>query len=105
MFDDLDRRLLPRQESKISSLMIWTNDTVCQEAVALDESLTGIALLVRNGGAIQVGQEVRLTRGECEVLAIVRHVHSQKDGKYRLGLEWGAAEIEPMSRLLLASRS
>jgi hypothetical protein len=48
-----------------------------------------------------VGQEVRLTCGEREVFATVKHVRLREDGNYHLGLEWGPCEIKPASLLLL----
>ena len=86
--DGPDRREWPRQQNEISSFTLWTNDTVRQDGVVLDESLAGISLLIKDGRAFQVGQVVRLTSGEREALADVRHVQTREDGKYRVGLEW-----------------
>jgi hypothetical protein len=103
--DSLNRRQWPRHESNISRLAVWTDETVSQDAVVLDESLTGLALLVKDGAAFQVDQEVRLAQGERELFATVRHVQAREDGKYRLGFdEWGPSAVKPASLLFLLSK-
>ena len=83
-----DRRQWPRQQNKVSRFTLWTNETLRQDGVVLDESLTGIALLVKDGSALEAGQLVRLTCGDREAIADVKHVQAREDGKYCLGLEW-----------------
>ena len=99
-----DRRQWPRGTGKIPQLRLLAGDTSCQDVEVLDESVTGISLLVKDGTGIQVGQEIRLTHGESSVTAIVKHVYQREDAKYHLGLEWGPCEIKPASLLLLLSR-
>jgi hypothetical protein len=96
-----NRRQWPRGASRLSRLTLWTNDTVCQEAQVLDESLTGVALLVGDGTACCLGQEVRLTHGDRGLSATVRRIQPEGEGKWRLGLEWGPCEVKPASLLLL----
>ncbi len=70
-------------------LLLWAGGTFCQDAEMLDESVGGIALLVKDGTVVRVGQQVRLTDGDCSVPAIVKHVYQREDGIYHLGLAWG----------------
>ena len=101
--NSLGRRQWPRSGGKVSSLTLWTGETSCQDAVVLDESLTGIALLVKDVSTVQIDQEVRLAHGERELFATVKHVRVREDGGYRLGLEWGPSEVKPASLLFLLS--
>ena len=70
-------------------LLLWAGNSFCQDAEMLDESAAGIALLVRDGSVVQVGQKVRLLDGRCSLPAIVKHIYERDDGKYHLGLVWG----------------
>ncbi len=101
--DGEDRRQWPRAASKVPRLIVWTDSAVCHDAAVLDESLTGVSLLVDDGSAFHADQEVRLAYGSQEAFATVRHVHRRADGKCHVGLEWGPSEIRPASlKLLLA---
>jgi hypothetical protein len=103
VFDGQERRQWPRAPSKLSRLIVWTDSTVYQEAEVLDESLTGISLLVSNGGDFHRDQQVRLAYGSQEAPAMVKHVDRRPDGRYHVGLEWGPSEIGPACwKLLLA---
>ena len=103
VYDDVDRRQWPRGASKLSRLIVWTDSTHNQEATVLDESLTGVSLLVKDGSDFHNDQEVRLTYGSREAFAMVRHVQRSPNGKCHIGLEWGPSEIRPASwKLLLA---
>lgn len=99
-----DRRQWPRGTGKILQLLLRAGDTSCQDAEVLDESVTGISLLVEDGTSVHVGQELRLAHGKSSVPAIVKHVYQREDSKYHLGLEWGPCEIKPASLLLLLSQ-
>jgi hypothetical protein len=96
-----DRRKWRRSQGRVSRLTVWAGEKSNQEAVVLDESLAGIALLVEDGTAFHVDQEVRLTHRKREVFATVRHVLLREDGNYHLGLEWGPCEVKPASLLFL----
>ena len=85
----VNHRKWPRETSKIRQVLLWVGDAL-RDAVVFDESVGGISLSIRDGTVVQVGQEVRLTHGGRSVCAIVKHVHQREDGKYHLGLEWGA---------------
>ena len=103
VFDDGDRRQWPRAAGKVPRLIVWTDSAVYQDAAVLDESLTGVSLLVKEASAFHAEQEVRLAYGSQEAFATVRHVHRRPDGKYHVGLEWGPSEIKPGAlKLLLA---
>ncbi len=103
VFDDAERRQWPRTAGKLPQLIVWTDSAVQHAAAVLDESLTGVSLLVKDGLNFHEDQEVRLTYGSQEAFAVVRHVHRRADGKYHVGLEWGPSEIRPVSlKLLLA---
>ena len=98
-----DRRRYRRGEGKIARLTVGTEDAVSQDAVVLDESLTGIGLLVKDGAIFHLDQEARLTYEERGIVAIVRHIRLREDGQYHLGLEWGPSAVKPASLLLLMS--
>ena len=103
VFDDGERRQWPRAAGKVPQLIVWTDSTVHQDAAVLDESLTGVSLLVKDGSDFHDNQEVRLVYGSQEAFATVKHVHRRPDGKYHVGLEWGPSEVKPASlKLLLA---
>ena len=95
-FDDgsSNRRRWPRETGKVRQLLLWAGDAL-QDGVVLDESVGGIALSLRDGTIVRVGQMVRLTRGDRSAPAIVKHVYQSEDGKYHLGLEWGGANDGP----------
>ena len=104
VFDERDRRRWPRAASKLSQLTVWRDSTLCQDAVVLDESLTGFSLLVEDGWDFHEDQEVRLTYDSQEAFAVVRHVDRRTDGKYHVGLQWGPAEISPAFLNLLLTQ-
>ena len=99
----LDQRQWPRERYKIPQLLLWAGAAL-RDAEVLDVSVGGIAILVRDGAVVQVGQEVQLTHGGHCVPAIVKHVCQREDGKYRLGLEWGPSEVTAESILNLLLR-
>jgi hypothetical protein len=84
-----NRRKWPRMTWRRKHWLLWAGNTFCQDAEMLDESTEGVALLVKDGSVVQIGQEIRLTDGDRSVSAIVKHVHQREDGKYHLGLAWG----------------
>jgi hypothetical protein len=86
----LDRRKWPRMTWNRRRLLLWAGNTFCQDAEMLDESAGGIALLVRDGSVVHVGQKVRLLDGGRSAPAIVKYVHEREDGKCHLGLVWGS---------------
>jgi hypothetical protein len=99
-----DRRQWPRWQSQIDDLVLWTDPSTSLRAVVLDESLTGLAVLVTGDAGFRVGQEVRLTYGQCDVFATVRNIVGREDGSYRLGLEWGPADIKPAAVMTLLAK-
>lgn len=100
-FDDssLNQRQWPMERYKIHPLLLWAGDAL-RDAEVLDVSVGGIAVSVKNGTAVKVGQEVLLTHGSHCVPAIVKHVYQREDGKYHLGLEWSACEGTSESSIL-----
>ena len=98
----LDQRQWPRERYKIPQLLLWAGAAL-RDAEVLDVSVGGIAILVRDGTVVQVGQEVQLTHGGHCVPVIVKHVDQRDDGKYCLGLDWGASEVTAESILNLLS--
>lgn len=92
--NNFNRRQWPRETGKIRQVLLWAGDAL-RDAEVLDESVGGIALSVRDGTVVQVGQEVRLTHGGRSAPAIVKHVYQREDGKFHLGLEWGAVNDGP----------
>jgi len=96
-----ERRQWKRRASKIPQMLVTADAAISQEAVVLDESLTGVSVLVTEGANFQSGQVVQLSQGDRSVSAIVRNVRRQGDGNYHLGLEWGPCEIKPASLLFL----
>ena len=96
---ELDRRLWPRIAREDTEVTLWTSINESQQATVVDESLTGIALLVDDASGLHPDSEVRLIyRGE-PMWALVRHVTPADDAKKKVGLEWGCAEsrIAPLS--------
>ena len=100
-----DRRRYPRGAGKIPLLTLRITAEESCDAEIVDESLTGISLLVQDAVNIQVGQEVRLSHGERSVQVIVKHVRPRKQGGYHLGLQWGPCEVKPASLLLLLPKA
>ena len=63
---DADRRQWPRAAGKLPQLIVWTDAAVHHEAAVLDESLTGVSLLLNDGADFHEDQEVRLSYGSQE---------------------------------------
>jgi hypothetical protein len=70
------------------------NEAISHDTEVLDESFTGLGLLVRHGTAFQRGQRVRLTRQEQEDLATVVHIQACEDGNYYMRLDWTSCEVK-----------
>ena len=85
-------------------LLLWAGDSFCQDAEVVDESVGGVAVLVKDGTVFQIGQEVRLTHEVCYVPATVKHVHEREDGKFHVGLEWSCEDKSASSILSLLSQ-
>ena len=96
-----ERRQWQRHAGQIPQLLMTAEEAISQEAVVLDESLSGISILVREGADLHRGQEVRLTEGQRSTPAIVRHVQRREDGKYHLRLECGPCDVKPAAPLFL----
>ena len=89
--DELDQRLWPRAAGEVDEATLWTNVKESQAVMILDESQTGIAVLVDDASKLYPDCEVRLVfRGE-PMWALVRNVGPEEDGKRRIGLEWGCS--------------
>ncbi len=89
--DELDQRLWPRAEGDVAEAVLWTSVKESQPVKILDESQTGIAVLVNDASQLYPDCEVRLVfRGE-PMWALVRNVGPEEDGKRRIGLEWGCS--------------
>jgi hypothetical protein len=71
---------------------LWTTATDYQVARVHDESLTGLAVLLRDVSELSVDREVRLAFPDRQMWAIVRHIQPAVDGWHRVGLEWGCSE-------------
>ena len=89
--DELDQRLWPRANGEVGEATLWTSVEESQSVKILDESQTGIAVLVDDASQIYPDCEVRLViRGE-PMWALVRYVGLEEGGKHRIGLEWGCS--------------
>jgi len=87
-----DRRAWPRTRSDIGQITLWTSTTDYQVVEVHDESLTGLAILVRDASQITVNREVRLAFPNRQKWAIVRHIRPASEGAFRVGLEWGCSD-------------
>lgn len=96
---NLKRRQSPRVAWSLK-LLVWAGDIFCQDAEVVDESVGGVALLVRDGSVFQCSGKVRLAHGDRSLPAIVKYVRQRKDGKYQLGLEWLPSEDKSAPSIL-----
>ena len=94
-----DRRQWPRGPSDVTEVTLWTGLKDSQRVEVLNESLTGIAVLVEDASKLHVEQEIRLSYKEQRMWAIVKHIRPAEGGRYWLGLEWGCSEdrFEPFA--------
>ncbi len=96
---ELDRRLWPRVGGGESEATLWTSVTESQQVTVLNESQTGVAVLVDDTSRLHLEREVRLIFGGELMWALVRHTTPEEGGMTRVGLEWGCAEsrLSPLS--------
>jgi hypothetical protein len=57
-------------------------------ARVVDESLSGIALVLDQSLAAVIGDEVNIDYGGGAMPAIIRRVNEQDDGSWLIGLQW-----------------
>jgi len=88
-----ERRQWPRDLNSVGEVQLGTDPGSAETVRVLDESLTGIGVEVDAADHLQVGQEVALRYEGRLMYAVIRYIGPSEGGKFRLGLEWGAAEI------------
>ena len=70
-------------------MLLWAGEPFPAIMLESDQSVGGVAVLVKDGTVVKLDQEVRLSDGDRSEPAVVKHVYQRKDGKYHVGLAWG----------------
>jgi hypothetical protein len=79
-----ERRTVSRLPPNVRSVELRT----VQKAEVVDESSTGIGLVVTSQQSLQVGQTVEVVYADFPIRSEVRYIEVTDDGRFRVGLCW-----------------
>lgn len=87
-----DRRLWPRGPGVVAEVLLRDKGGNTCPAAVLDESLTGLAIVLDDTLRLARGEEVQVRYEDVWSFALVRHVKHSGRNTCQVGLEWGCSE-------------
>ena len=86
-------RKAPRFLAEVREIVMRNGPLLSQPAEVVDESFTGIGILVDEVSQLRPGRELDVDYKGAPMRATVRHISPERrDGRYQVGLEWKNTE-------------
>ena len=88
LIDTVDRRGSERRPPLVEPTYVWVSMNRRIQGRLIDESDSGIGVLVSEAGPFKIGFQVRVELGDARRTASVVHVTELEPELYRVGLVW-----------------